>query len=115
MRTAVEHASDPPLLAIGKLDTNSPKKALKSSSRARRNTGASTRSRDASVDADKRILDENASNPLPAFKSSDRIRVAPFFEADETIRAFQKPIRDSSSIRNAEAVSVVVVSVHQTA
>ena len=51
----------------------------------------------------------------PAFKSSDRIRVAPFFEADETIRASQKPIRDSSSIRNAEAISAGVVSVHQIA
>src|ERR1700732_2054480 len=51
----------------------------------------------------------------PAFRSSDRIRVAPFFSADETIRASQKPIRDSSSIRNAEAISVGVVPVHQIA
>jgi hypothetical protein len=51
----------------------------------------------------------------PTFKSSDKIRVAPHCEADETIRASQKPIRDSSSIRNAEAISAGVVFVHQIA
>ena len=33
----------------------------------------------------------------PAFKSSERIRVAPLFIAEETISASQNPIRDSSS------------------
>lgn len=51
----------------------------------------------------------------PMFKSSERIRVAPFLETEETIKASQKPICDSSSIRNAEAISMGVVSVHQIA
>jgi hypothetical protein len=51
----------------------------------------------------------------PALKSSERIRVAPLFAADETISASQKLIRDSSSIRNAAEISAQVVSVHQHA
>jgi len=39
--------------------------------------------------------------------------VAPLLAAAATMSAFQKPIRDSSSIRNATESSAGVVSVHQ--
>src|SRR6266404_9401113 len=49
----------------------------------------------------------------PAFRSSEKIRLAPHLTADATIRASQNPIRDSSSIRNADEISAGVVSTHQ--
>src|SRR3979411_876056 len=38
----------------------------------------------------------------PAFRSSEKIRLAPHLTADATIRASQNPIRDSSLIRDAD-------------
>src|SRR5207302_1250219 len=49
----------------------------------------------------------------PGFKSSERRRVAPLLTAAATMSASQKPIRDSSSIRNATESSAGVVSMHQ--
>src|SRR5258708_22493818 len=46
----------------------------------------------------------------PGFKSSERSRVAPLLAAAATMSASQKPIRDSSSIRNATESSAWVVS-----
>src|SRR5580692_7795713 len=47
-----------------------------------------------------------------AFRSSERMRTDPDLTAEATISASQKPMRDSSSIRNAAAISAGVVSVH---
>jgi hypothetical protein len=51
----------------------------------------------------------------PPLKSSERIRVAPLLAAVKIIKASQKSIRDSSSMRNAAEISVGVVSMHQIA
>ena len=56
----------------------------------------------------KRLTTRMPAIRCPEFKSPERIRVAPLLAAEETIMASQNPIRDSSSMRNAAAISAEV-------